>query len=392
MERVRWVIGLLVIPASLASLGIATPLYDAALIALAIGAFWALSPTRILFGARDAAADAAISPLAGLLLAGDAARIIGSGLLAIRVLAPIGLAGIVAVSVWLSRSRVPQRGGALWALRQRGEPGPWRDAVTAILFLLLAAAVLRPLLLLARSTAASPLLGLAIVAVLLAWRLPHAPVLMSPVGVLLAVAGTLLLRFAIETVPSLLLSLPDHPWSPAFLPIAASALGTLAIVIVPLAMWRTLLALRATRDHAHLPDWPEWLVSVTIGLMAMALLAPVVRPVIDGAGVALAATQPGTGRVAIAAGIALAAWIIALANDRARRILMAIPYLAGTVAVCAYAFVAFAASFLSSGSTIVFAAQNGWYPAIVAEGVVFAVSGLALILGACGLVYEIARD
>ncbi len=374
---------------------------------LAVLGVFALSPTRIITGKRDILFDILITVLAVGACGLDAVKAsdLPFILLTSRVIMPAALGALLLSSVTLSRTRPPRQGGMAWALRVR-EQGLRYDIVCVLAVLLLCTAVLRPLLLFTIAIASAPwLVALcAAVAAFIAWRgLPYAahyPALTSPDGVILALAGAVCARFALECVPRVLLEMPHLIQESAIASTTAmlSAAGLILISVLPLVMWRSLLLLRSSHDQRHVPDWSPAIVGGCIGLLIMALLAPIAHPTwsMSGAGIDLGLQMPdaslSTTPLLISLACALLCGLAGFFSDRTRRILMAVPFLVGVLAISGFAICAFLSAFLSGGAGVVLALANGWYPLLVAHLLLLAAESLALILGLCGFVYEIARD
>ncbi len=376
------------------------------LITFALAGFWALSPTRILLGSPHRTHDLLITLLAAGVSATGIIRILDLPytLLASRSILPIAFSALVIAAVAISRTQSSRQGGIIWALRVRAK-GVAQDLTCVFGMFFLIVMILQPFLLFARLIAHSPLLisVFAVLFALVAWRgmpyVAHYPVLTGPDGVILAFAGALCVRFAIETIPQVILALPNVlPTTTIAASITIlSAFGLITLALLPFVMWRSLLLLRSTRDARYVPSWSPGLVSATIGLLSIALFAPLVHPTwtMDGSGIVLGFAAPATSSLVPLLGLVLVTLVcgaVAFFSDRARRLLMSIPFLAGTLALAGFAVYAFLSAFLVGGAGVLLALSNTWYPFLVTQMFLVGIECLALLLGLCGFVYELVRD
>ena len=372
---------------------------------------WAASPSRTVFGERTAAFDTACAIAILALFGPDVMRIADAPVLpALRYLSPIGLLGIIVCAAWRS-TRPARADGALAALRIAPDARFSRAAVSAFLLLLFAAAVAGPALLLVAGLVPLPTVAVIVGVILIAlsWNgmrvRRHLSALAKSDGILLAIATALLARFLIEVL---------FPISAGFSLLAASSgildavllllsiSGGIAIALMLFVIWRALLLLRSTRDHAHLPRWPARIVGLMIALTSAAVLITPLHLSWSAKGVppsivpSMSAHSwvplPQLTILFLIISIGFAAWMASAMNDTVRRYLMVIPMAAAMLSLFGYALLAFATVFAQNGAAMLFASMNGWYAAVVTQGVLFAMTGIAIFLGACGFLYEIARD
>ncbi len=396
---------------AIADTSLAWVAYRLVLLLLVATIAWTASPSRAVFGERTAAFDTACTIAILALFGPEVMRIADAPVLpALRYLSPVGLLGLIVCAVWRS-TRPTGVDGALAALRIAPDARISRAAVSPLLLLLFATAIIGPALLLAIALTSLPAMAtiVGIAAIALLWNdmtvRRHLSALVKSDGILLAIVIAFLARFLIEVLLPIGIGFRLVTESPGIVDAIAtilSALSGIMIALMPLLIWRALLLLRSTRDHTHLPRWPPWIVGSTVALTAAAILITPIRlswpakgvppSIVPSMGAHSLVPLPALGALLLIAGIGLVAWAASALNGTMRRYLMAIPMVVALVSLLGYALLAFATAFAQSGTTMLFASTNGWYAAVVTQGVLFAMTGIAIFLGACGFLYEIVRD